>query len=90
MGWVSGIVVYILIWWVVIFIALPYGNKPIEEGGEEGFSGAPKISNIKQKMIATSLISFVFWLVAFVLIETGVFDFHQIARDMMVQSNAER
>jgi predicted secreted protein len=85
MGWVSGVVVYILIWWIVIFMTLPYGNKPIESGGEDGFSGAPKISNIKGKMIVTSLISLALWVIAFVLIKTEVFDFHQIARDMMAE-----
>ena len=89
MNWVSGLVVYLLIWWVVIFMALPYGNQPIEEGGADGFSGAPKIANIRKKMLATSVISAVLWLVAFGLIQAGVFDFHQIARDMMAQSDLE-
>ena len=83
MGWVSGIVVYILIWWIVIFAALPYGNKPIEEGGVDGVSGAPEIANIKQKMIVTSLISAAIWVLAFILINSGLFDFRQIAQGML-------
>ena len=35
MGWVSGIAVYIVIWWLVIFMVLPWGVQPIERGDVE-------------------------------------------------------
>ncbi|HAT36623.1 MAG TPA: DUF1467 domain-containing protein, partial [Rhodospirillaceae bacterium] len=28
MGWTSGVVVYVIIWWMVFFSVLPFGNRP--------------------------------------------------------------
>lgn len=82
MGVFSGIVVYLLTWWVVIFAILPLGNTPIEEGGADGFAGAPQVANIKKKFIIASIVSFVIWGIIFALIEIGLIDFREIARQM--------
>jgi len=69
MGIVSGIVVYILLWWLVFFAVLPLGVKhdAITPRGHD--SGAPANPFIWQKVIATSLIAAclwggVFWIIA--------------------------
>lgn len=82
MGWFSGIVVYILIWWLVIFGVLSHGNTPKEEGDEDGVAGAPKDVNIKKKFLITSLISAVIWVLVFLVIEYGPIDMHEWAREM--------
>lgn len=82
MGIISGIVVYLCIWWVVIFCVLPIGNRPhnLEEFGTAG--SAPENPQIKQKFIMTTIISAVLWLVVFGMIKMNVMDFRELAAQM--------
>ncbi len=82
MGPVSGIVVYLCIWWVVIFCVLPIGIERDETGKPDFSSGAPKDPKIKQKFILTTLISAVLWLAVFAMIHFGVIDFRHDAEIM--------
>jgi predicted secreted protein len=79
MGWVSGIVVYILTWWTVLFAVLPWGLKRDEMGRPENF-------NIWKKIIATSLVSVVIWVIIYGLIEADIISFRLMA-DAMVQED---
>lgn len=87
MGIVSGIVVYICIWWVVIFCVLPMGVTRSDVGPEEGLAGAPQEPKIKQKFIATTLISAVVWIAVYVLIDLQLFDFRSMAERMLEAYN---
>lgn len=83
MGLVSGIVVYICIWWTVIFCTLPLWVKHEEsENGtkpEEIGPGAPDNPYIKRKIILTTLVSAVLWLVIYACIHWEIIDFREIA-----------
>lgn len=59
MGIVSGIVVYIIIWWLVFFTVLPYGNTPPAEVEEGMDPGAPERPRLWKKAAVTTLIAFV-------------------------------
>ena len=43
MTWVSGIAIYVIIWWTVIFAVLPFGVQPIaaEDVSKGHAAGAP-------------------------------------------------
>jgi predicted secreted protein len=58
---VNFIFVYILVWWVVIYAALPFGNEPPERKDMEPgqASSAPANPRLKMKFIWTSIIAFV-------------------------------
>lgn len=75
---VSGIVVFIMIWWTVIFCVLPIGlSTTQEEPDEEGkyiAPGAPKNLNMKKKLIMTTLISIVLWIIVYCVIQSGIID----------------
>ena len=73
MGWVSGIAVYIVIWWLVIFMVLPWGVQPIEQSDiEKGHAAsAPRRPRMLRKVALTTAISAVLWLVAYAIIESG-------------------
>jgi predicted secreted protein len=59
MSLVSYIVVFLMIWMILFFISLPIGVN-IAEHHEEGFANsAPDKTNLKIKVIASFLISFV-------------------------------
>ena len=44
MGWLTGIVVYVLVWWVTLFAILPLWVTPAEP--EEGHDPAPRSTPI--------------------------------------------
>ncbi len=61
MSWVSGIVIYVIAWWLVFFITLPIGVKPPhEEGSEAGVGhevGAPVRPHLFKKVLAATVIA---------------------------------
>lgn len=76
MGAVSGIVVFLLTWWTVIFCVLPFGLERDERG-------IPRAADLKQKMLITTVISVIIWLVIYLLMEADVISFRRIANAMM-------
>ncbi len=77
MGWVSGIAVYIVIWWLVIFMVLPWGVQPIEPGDvEKGHAAsAPLRPRMLRKMAITTAISAVLWLIVYAIIQSDLISF---------------
>lgn len=82
MGFVSGIVVYLCLWWTVIFCTLPLWVKRDESGPETVASGAPLNPYIKEKVILTTIISAVLWIVIYILINQEIINFRDIAEKM--------
>jgi predicted secreted protein len=85
MGWFSGVVVYICIWWTVIFCTLPLWVKRDESGPEVTAHGAPEDPMLKKKFLITTIISAVIWVIAYILIDQGIIDFRGIAENMSNQ-----
>lgn len=78
----TGIIVYIMIFWTVLFAVLPWGNKPADtvEGGNAG--SAPANPRIKQKFIITAIVSAFLWVIIATLIHLNIIDFYAIAESM--------
>ena len=76
MGRFTGIVVFLLTWWILLFTVLPFGHVRDEDG-------TPKDPHIKQKFIWTTIIAIVVWLCIYGLIEADLISFRDIARHMM-------
>jgi predicted secreted protein len=69
MNWFTGLVLYVLIWWTVLFAVLPFGTRPITEADEHtGWRGAPENPRLGIKLVATTLVAGVIWAGAYVLI----------------------
>ncbi len=85
MGWLGGIVVYILLWWWVLFMTLPFGAKPSEVIGEGHAQSAPAKPYIGRKLLITSLISVVLWGGVYVIIDKEWLSFRDMARDIATQ-----
>ena len=82
MGWVSGIAVFIMVWWVVLFAVLPWGIST-ETNPEKGHAhGAPKRTRLALKVAVTTAISIVVWLAIFLVIEAELFSFRDWAAEM--------
>lgn len=70
MSWFSGLVLFIVIWWTLLFAVLPFAVRSQLEEGEvvEGSErGAPATSHIGKKFLITTILAFIIW-VAVVLI----------------------
>ena len=62
MEFFTGFAVYFLIWWITLFIVLPYGNRSQAEDGvviEGTDPGAPTVSRLPQKLLLNSIIALV-------------------------------
>jgi predicted secreted protein len=75
----SGILVYVVIWWLVFFMTLPIGVRPPHEVGEttdKGHdAGAPVKPRLWIKAGATTVIAGILWAIAYWLITSGNLSF---------------
>ena len=69
MGWVTGIVVYVLAWWVVLFAILPLWVKPIEQGEADYGVGAPQQPHMWRKLALTSVVAGIAWIGIYILVK---------------------
>ena len=84
MGWGTGIAIYFIIWWMVLFVSLPFRMKPQFEEGDvaEGTeAAAPANPQLMKRMLWNTVLSgvvfLVFWFVVFYL-DIGVDSFPEI------------
>lgn len=83
MDWFTGIIVYVLLWWVLIFAVLPWGNKMSDDVELGNTASAPINPNIKKKFIITSLIALVLLVIIDTLIEFDAIDFRAMGYAMI-------
>ena len=76
---VSGIVVYILLWWWVLFMVLPFGAKAPERVGEGHATSAPAKPRMALKIIITTGLSAVLFMIFYIIIASGIFSFRDFA-----------
>lgn len=82
MGIAQGLILYAMIYWLAIFIVLPFGIKTPETVEEGHATGAPSHPNMKRKFIITAIVTAVIWLGIFLAIKFDVIDFYAIAQQM--------
>lgn len=83
MSWISGIFVYFVVYWTVLFMVLPWGNQA-EANPELGHAqSAPANPRLKQKFLATAVVAAVVWLIIYALVKMEVISFHDAARTMV-------
>jgi len=75
-----GLAIYVLLWWLSFFVALPLGATSLHEAGETGEPGvergAPRQHNLGKKALIAAAIAAVLWpLVAYLVVKDviGVF-----------------
>lgn len=79
MGWVSGLAIYFIVWWTVLFLVLPWGVQPLpaEDVAKGHSAGAPRHPRMWLKLAVTSLLAFVVWLGVYAIIVSGVVSFRE-------------
>ncbi len=64
----TGSAIYLVIWWLVIFMVLPWGRR----------SSEPEKPTLARKLAATTVISGVIFGIFYWLAETGLVDFRAV------------
>ncbi|MCP5367450.1 MAG: DUF1467 family protein [Hyphomicrobiales bacterium] len=79
MGLATGAAVYVVVWWLVLFMVLPWGIRPIdaEDVAKGQAASAPRQPRIVTKMAITTVIAAVIWTIAYFVIEADLFTFHE-------------
>ncbi len=78
----GSIVVFIVIWWVIFFMALPFGVRSQWEdddvvGGTE--AGAPVVTGLRKKALITTGVTVVLWAIVWMVVYLGLIDLGQNA-----------
>ena len=79
MNWVSGVVLYVILWCVVLFAVLPWGVRSADPSDLGYAAGAPANPQIWRKALWTTLITAAIWLVIFLIIQADVISFRDWA-----------
>lgn len=87
MGPISGVVVFLMVWWTALFAVLPWGIRQSEEPIIGNTVSAPDKPKLLKKFLITTLVSVVIWLVIYGLISSNVISFYDMAADMEAQDN---
>ena len=79
----SAIVVYILLWWLVFFMALPVGvQAPSDtEIGKGHAASAPKRPYLRRKVLAATVIAAVLWVGVFLIVEGDFYSFRSAVQN---------
>jgi predicted secreted protein len=79
---ISAIAIYFVIWWLVLFIILPFGVRNAHETGgtvEEGNdAGAPVNPRLVRKAIQTTVLATIVFILFVVVIRGGMISFDDI------------
>lgn len=77
MSWATGIMVYVVIWWIALFTVLPIGVKRVEDPGRGQDHGAPERPQLLKKAIITTLVAAVLWVGFYFLHQADFFSFRE-------------
>lgn len=78
MNWVTGLFIYVMIWWVTIFMVLPWGVRTAQNPESGHATSAPLRALIGRKFLANSALAGVLWLILYVLIDQEIITLDQI------------
>jgi predicted secreted protein len=70
MNWFTALITYILVWWVTLFAILPLWVVPAEPGDFGHAAGAPKHPLLMRKVLVTSLVAAIIWLIIYALVRS--------------------
>ena len=75
MGLISGTLVYVIIWWLVFFMVLPWGNRPPDVVEDGHASSAPENPRLWQKVGITTVIAAIIFTIIYFVAEAGLINF---------------
>jgi predicted secreted protein len=81
----TGFAIYFVMWWIVLFLTLPFGIRSQHEGGESAPGtdpGAPIASQMGRKLIWTTVISAVLFAVSMLAYNAGYLNIERLSKLM--------
>jgi predicted secreted protein len=83
----TAFAIYFVIWWVVLFVTLPFGVRSQHEdgGGAPGTDpGAPVATRMGRKLIWTTVISAIIFALAWLAYSAGLFNIERLSKLMRI------
>ena len=78
MDLVSGTVVFILLWWWIFLMSLPFGIKTPDEVEIGHATSAPEKPMMRQKVIVSTAIASLLFVIVYWIIDTGFISLSQL------------
>ncbi len=79
MSLATGIAVYVVVWWIVLFAVLPWGVRTPDRPVRGHADSAPENPRLLLKAAVTTLIAAIVWLGIYALVESDWFSFREMA-----------
>jgi predicted secreted protein len=80
-GITGSIIIYVIIWWIIFFLVLPVGIQSNKEKFQEKIEGidpgAPKNPKIAKKFLITTIITSIFFIVIYYLVELDLLNLRE-------------
>lgn len=83
MNVVTAIVVYLLLWWLTLFMVLPWKVQPARKGDKGHAAGAPERPMLVGKLLVTTAIAAVLFAIVYALIHYDVVSFRRMSQGLM-------
>jgi predicted secreted protein len=77
MAWVTGIVVYVLVWWITLFAVLPLWVRPAEPDDPGYAAGAPQRPRLLLKIAITTVVAALIWFAIYLVIRSPWLSFRE-------------
>jgi predicted secreted protein len=84
----TGFAIYFVMWWIVLFLTLPFGIRSQHEDGEGSPGtdpGAPVTTGMGRKLIWTTVLSAVLFAVSMLAYNAGLLNVERLSRLMGIQ-----
>jgi predicted secreted protein len=81
----TAFAIYFVLWWIVLFLTLPFGVRSQHEDGEGAPGtdpGAPIVSHMGRKLIWTTVISAIIFASAMLAFNAGYFNIERLSKLM--------
>jgi predicted secreted protein len=76
MGIASGLAVFAMVWWVTLFVVLPFGARPDPNGDAlTGWRGAPRAPRLRRAITITTILSIAIWLGIELIVRSDLISF---------------
>jgi predicted secreted protein len=81
----TAFAIYFVLWWIVLFLTLPFGVRSQHEDGEGAPGtdpGAPIVTHMGRKLIWTTVISAIIFASAMLAFNAGYFNIERLSKLM--------
>lgn len=73
---ISALTVFIIVWWMIFLMALPFGSSPPETIEKGHANSAPSNPMLKKKLVWTTVITIILWLIIIYFIQHSGYSFY--------------